>query len=112
LPRWLSTFMEYSEEYFTKCCSICANEKDIEWRLKIQQKIGSEQRYDEKLNYLKSLQHYIANIPFYLYHLLCAIIQYQPQLNKRLIFARLLYNYMIDHTINRANVYYSFLTGK
>ncbi|CAF3316737.1 unnamed protein product [Rotaria socialis] len=112
LPRWLSTFMEYSEEYFTKCCSICASEKEIEWRLKIQQKIGSEQRYDEKLNYLKSLQHYITNIPFYLYHLLCAIIQYQPQLNKRLIFARLLYNYMIDHTINRANVYYSFLTSK
>ncbi|CAF0758941.1 unnamed protein product [Rotaria sordida] len=85
LPEWLCTMMEYSKEFFAKCCSICANEKEIEWRLKIQQKIGFEQQYDEKLNYLKSLQQYIANIPFYLYHLLYAINQYQPQFNKRFV---------------------------
>ncbi|CAF1141482.1 unnamed protein product [Rotaria sordida] len=85
LPEWLCTMMEYSKEFFAKCCSICANEKEIEWRLKLQQKIGFEQQYDEKLNYLKSLQQYIANIPFYLYHLLYAINQYQPQFNKRFV---------------------------
>ncbi|CAF3340357.1 unnamed protein product [Rotaria sp. Silwood1] len=112
LPEWLSIMMEYSNEFFAKCCSICADEKEIEWRLKIQQKIGFEQQYDEKLNYLKLLQQYIANIPLYLYHLLRAINQNQPQFNKRFIFARLLYNYMIDHKIKRAPIYYSFLTGK
>ncbi|CAF2862114.1 unnamed protein product [Rotaria sp. Silwood2] len=64
---------------------ICADEKEIEWRLKIQQKIGFEQPYDEKLNYLKSLQQYIANIPLYFYHLLCAINQNQPQFNKQFV---------------------------
>lgn len=89
--------------YFLRCCSICANEREIEWRLKIQQKIDSErkkslkkchrnlflllikERYDEKLNYLKFLQHSITNIPLYLYHLLCAINQYQSGYNKRLV---------------------------
>jgi hypothetical protein len=79
-----------------RCCYTCANEKEIRWRIKIQQNI-IQQQFDEKLNYLKSLQQSIANIPLFFYYLFCAIS---------------VYKYMINLEMNRALVYYSFLRGK
>ncbi len=67
-----------------RCCYTCANEKEIEWRVRIQENLLDE-HFDEKLNYLKSLQQCLANLPLSLYYLLCAINQYQSQYNKRLV---------------------------
>ncbi|CAF0854815.1 unnamed protein product [Adineta ricciae] len=112
LPEWLVLMMKYWMEFFAKCCYLCANEKDMEWRSKIQTTMLSECSIDEKSIYLKSLQQYLANIPLSLYHLLTTINQHHSQFTKRTTFARLLYQYMIDLKIDRAAIYYSFLTGK
>jgi hypothetical protein len=79
---FIRKYREINHLFFRRCCYICANEKEIEWRIRIQENIIKEY-FDEKLNYLKSLQQCLANIPISLYHLLCAINQFQPQFNKR-----------------------------
>lgn len=71
-----------NRSFFRRCCFTCANEKEIEWRKRIQDNL-IEEYFDEKLNYFKSLQQCLANLPLSLYYLLCAINQYQPQFNKR-----------------------------
>jgi len=84
---------------FHRCCCRCANEKEIEWRIKIQQNINQEY-FDEKLNYLKFLQQCLANIPISFYYLLCAINQYQPQFNKRSVSFSFFFNkYLIFRII-------------
>ncbi|UJR33493.1 hypothetical protein I4U23_020938 [Adineta vaga] len=109
-PEWLFLMMKYWMEFFAKCCYLCATEKEIEWQLKLQQAMHLKDSVDEKTIYLKSLQQYLANIPLSLYYLLTMINQYQSQLTKRFIFARLLYQYMLDYKVDRASIYYSFLT--
>ncbi len=71
-----------NRSFFRRCCFTCANEKEIEWRKRIQDNL-IEEYFDEKLNYFKSLQQCLANLPLSLYYLFCAINQYQSQYNKR-----------------------------
>ncbi len=68
--------------FCSRCCYTCANEKEVEWQKRIEQNV-IQGHYDEESTYLKSIQQCLANIPISLYHLLGAINQSQPHLNKR-----------------------------
>ena len=53
--------------------------------------------FDEKTMYLKSLQHYLINLPLSLHHVLQAIHQEQPQINKRQVFIEKIFNLKIEN---------------